>query len=176
MSNKTHITQRLARALRYTKTLSHFKHYHGYGVHSPFAYSLVRNVFMQHTITGDDKALFDALVGAGVGRRRAVQIQNLYTFCHYNHFSIDNLDSIEPTELSLVIATTRSKVESIAGYAARVGEVQHNTLCVIYPRNNRPLSHCCSQLVKRHNGMSVDNIGFLLLFYNNLKPKQHLKL
>ena len=40
----------------------HVRHWRGHGVHSPFMYGIVRNVFMKNRITGSDRALYQALL------------------------------------------------------------------------------------------------------------------
>ena len=53
------------------------RYFRGHGVHSPFVYDIVRSVFMRDDLLPGRRDLYDALLTAGVSRRRAVQLQNL---------------------------------------------------------------------------------------------------
>ena len=46
--------------------LSRARFFRGHGVHSPFVYDVVRNVFMRDTLLPGDRALFRELLAAGV--------------------------------------------------------------------------------------------------------------
>lgn len=59
----------------------HVRHWRGHGIHSPFMYGIVRNVFMKSKITGPDTRLYDELRRERIGRKHAVKIQNLYAHC-----------------------------------------------------------------------------------------------
>ena len=61
--------------------LSRARYFRGHGVHSPFVYTIVREVFMRRELLPGDRALYGALLEAGVSRRRAVQLQNLAIHC-----------------------------------------------------------------------------------------------
>ena len=52
--------------------LARVRYFRGHGVHSPFVYDLVREVFMRRELLPGGHALYDALLAAGVSRRRAV--------------------------------------------------------------------------------------------------------
>ena len=46
----------------------HVRHWRGHGIHSPFMYGIVRNVFMKSKITGPDTRLYDELRRERIGR------------------------------------------------------------------------------------------------------------
>ena len=69
--------------------LSRARYFRGHGVHSPFVYTIVREVFMRRELLPGDRALYGALLEAGVSRRRAVQLQNLAIHCGYATFGLD---------------------------------------------------------------------------------------
>ncbi|MBO5983755.1 MAG: hypothetical protein J6P90_01890, partial [Rikenellaceae bacterium] len=53
---------------------SHIKrarYFRGHGVHSPFVYAIVRQVFMRSTFISDERKLYNALIKQGVAKRRA---------------------------------------------------------------------------------------------------------
>ena len=47
----------------------HVRHWRGHGIHSPFMYGIVRNVFMKSKITGPDTRLYDELRRERIGRK-----------------------------------------------------------------------------------------------------------
>ena len=73
--------------------LSRARFFRGHGVHSPFVYDVVRNVFMRDTLLPGDRALFRELLAAGVPERRAVQLQNLAIHCGYASFGLNRADA-----------------------------------------------------------------------------------
>ena len=175
---KRGIRKRLAKAASYSRTLVRVKHFRGRKVHSPFVYGIVRNAIMKTTPQGDDHALFDELRSRGFSRKRAAQLQNLYTFKGYNSaifaegaksFSTGlhagTLCFITP---SLPADKTLALVESACGTGA--------ALCMVSPYESRARRRLAQSLVASHRHTSVDNRGFLLLFTDERLPKQHFKL
>ena len=69
--------------------LARARYFRGHGVHSPFVYNIVRNVFMREALLPGDRALYRALLDAGIAERRAVQLQNLAIHCGYRTFGLD---------------------------------------------------------------------------------------
>lgn len=147
------------------------RYFRGHGVHSPFVYAIVRQVFMRSRLAGDDTTLHDALLRLGVGRRRAVQLQNLCTHCGYRRFSIDALD--DPCDLCLLTPrpspeTTRTLVREAAA--------RGTTVALLAPYDGEERAALCGELVERHGCTSVDNRGYLLLFSDDHLPKQHYRI
>ena len=132
--------------------LSRARFFRGHGVHSPFVYDVVRNVFMRDTLLPGDRALFRELLAAGVPERRAVQLQNLAIHCGYATFGLNRADAE-------------------FGDAAAAG----NTVAVMSPYDGRERRAMCLQIVAAHRSTTVDNRGYLLVFNNNL-PKQHFRI
>ena len=133
--------------------LSRARFFRGHGVHSPFVYDVVRNVFMRDTLLPGDRALFRELLAAGVPERRAVQLQNLAIHCGYATFGLNRADA------EFCIAT-RSLSRTVA---------------VMSPYDGRERRAMCLQIVAAHRSTTVDNRGYLLVFNNNL-PKQHFRI
>ena len=79
--------------------LSRARYFRGHGVHSPFVYTIVREVFMRRELLPGDRALYGALLEAGVSRRRAVQLQNLAIHCGYATFGLDPSMSFKIMEI-----------------------------------------------------------------------------
>ena len=53
------------------------RYFRGHGVHSPFVYDIVRGSCRLPDVLPGRRDLYEALLTAGVSRRRAVQLQNL---------------------------------------------------------------------------------------------------
>ena len=71
--------------------LSRARYFRGHGVHSPFVYAIVREVFMRRELLAGDRGLYEALLAAGVPQRRAVQLQNLAIHCGYATFGMNRV-------------------------------------------------------------------------------------
>ncbi|MDE6827997.1 MAG: hypothetical protein K2P46_04690 [Alistipes sp.] len=144
------------------------RHFRGHGVHSPFVYALVREVFMRNGLLPGDRALYDALRGAGVAERRAVQLQNLAIHAGYATFGLNRADG------ALVVALPglpQEELLKLAEEAKRTGA----TLAIMTPCAKNDRTALCRALVAQHDSTSVDNRAYLLLFNNGL-PKQHFVL
>ncbi|MDE6069677.1 MAG: hypothetical protein K2F92_02200 [Alistipes sp.] len=148
--------------------LARARHFRGHGVHSPFVYAIVREVFMRTTLLPGDHALYRALLEAGANERRAMQLQNLAIHEGYDTFGVDRADA------AFCIATprlSRTGLLQLADTAARTGA----TVAVLEPTSGYERRMLCRQLVAMHRSTSVDNRAYLLLFNNHL-PKQHFEL
>lgn len=154
----SHLPGRIARA----------RYFRGHGVHSPFVYALVRQVFMRRTLLDGDRRLYEAMLAAGAPERRAVQIQNLAIHCGYSSFGMDCADG------EIYIASAASGEAAIRELARRATETGA-TLCIMQPYDGRERQATCRELVDAHESTSVDNRGYLLLF-NNYLPKQHFRI
>ena len=153
--------------------LMRFRQRKGYGVHSPFVYAIVRQVFMRSTFACDDRELYDALMAKGVVRRRALQLQNLFKHLHYSSYCF-NPEVGECSKTDMIFSTPdqcSSLLPSLADLAREWG----STLCIIAPALDSERDKVCKRLVEEHRCTSVDNRGYLLLFNNHL-PKQKFRL
>lgn len=148
--------------------LSRARYFRGHGVHSPFVYDIVRRVFMRDELMPDERALYRALLDAGVSRRRAVQLQNLMIHCGYRTFGLNRADA------EFCIATrSLPRIETLA--LVRAAAAAGRTVAVMSPYDGRVRQALCRQIVAQHPSTSVDNRGYLLLFNNHL-PKQHFRI
>ena len=151
---------------------SHIKrarYFRGHGVHSPFVYAIVRQVFMRSTFLADDRALYNALIEQGVAKRRALQLQNLMEHLRYTSFCIDSA-----AEADMIIATADYPTSQLSALATTARN-ESRTLCIMAPSIDRERDRECKRLVAEHTCTSVDNRGYLLLFNNHL-PKQKFRL
>lgn len=150
------------------------RYWRGHGVHSPFVYAVVRQVFMCSKLYDNSATdLYDALLEMGVAKRRAVQLQNLMTHCRYERFAIDcAIEQMAGNDL--IVATTRIEPELLSRMADEA-RLQKSTLCIISPSLESKRDGVCREIISEHQCTSVDNRGFLLIFNNHL-PKQKFRL
>jgi hypothetical protein len=163
------ILQRLYGVTRWGNRVSRARYFRGHGVHSPFVYAIVRQVFMQSTPIAED-GLFGDLCSAGIARRRAVQLRNLVAHCSYSRVGID----CECEGYDFVVLTANFPTERLSAMADEA-RVSGTTLAVVAPYANRERDVVCRHIVETHRSTTVDNRGYLLIFNNHL-PKQHFKL
>lgn len=177
MNKEKSIRKQIANAAVYSRTLIRMKHYRGGGVHSPFVYGVIRNAMMKTKPESADCPLFDELRRRRFSKRRAAQLQNLYTFHAYTSARFaESGGEFPPLDAgtlcfampSLSADDTRRLVEKAAGTGC--------TLCLAAPYSSRQRNRMANLLVASHRHTSIDNRGFLLLFFNERLPKQHFKL
>lgn len=153
--------------------LKRARYFRGHGVHSPYVYALVRQVFMRSSFIGEERTLYNDLLERGVAERRAVQLQNVMEHCRYASYRIDcPLQQI--AECDMVIATVATAAMTLAEMADKAREAGV-TLCILSPALDRERDMACRKIVEAHPSTSVDNRGYLLLFNNHL-PKQKFRL
>lgn len=154
---------------RLRSRLARARYFRGHGVHSPFVYAIVRQVFMKTELAGGDRSFYTALRERGVCRRRAVQLQNLFRHCGCRRFAFDRTE-----ETDFCVATSDTPIERLPRLAEAM-RGQRATLCILNPYADRARRDCCLRLTAEHPSTSIDNRAYLLLF-NGPLPKQHFKL
>lgn len=153
--------------------LKRARYWRGHGVHSPFVYNIVRQVFMCREFKSDNKELYNTLLQHDLAPKRCLQLQNLLTHCNYTSWDLDcPIEQI--AQHDIVIASLDATADTLQAMAdaARNGAT---TLCILQPAYDRERQAICKMLVENHPCTSVDNRGYLLLFNNHL-PKQIFKL
>ena len=150
------------------------RYWRGHGVHSPFVYNIVRQVFMCRKLNdSNDSSLYDALMALDVPRRRCIQLQNLLHHCKYTSFAIDcSAEALSEVDLAIISADIASEaLNSLSAAATASG----TTLCILAPALDRERRTACKTIGEAHRCTSIDNRGYLLLFNNHL-PKQVFRL
>lgn len=164
------LKQRLYGLKHLPSYLRRARYFRGHGVHSPFVYSIVRNVFMRSTLMTEKSPLYDALRGADVAEKRAVQLQNLATHCAVEQWSIDAIADGD----GLVVMSLATSFEHLEEYALAARE--HGAiLCIMSPYYNAQRWEVCRKIAEQHPSTVVDNRAYILLFNNHL-PRQHYRL
>ncbi len=144
------------------------RYFRGHGVHSPYVYAIVREVFMRRELMEGDRSLYDAMIALGLPHRRAVQLQNLAIHCGYKTFAVDSAGA------DICILTRRlSRTESLA--AVRRARQEGRTVVLLAPYAGQERMMMCRQVVAEHPCTTVDNRAYILIFSNNL-PKQHYRI
>lgn len=148
--------------------LSRARYFRGHGVHSPYVFSIVREVFMCRELLPGSHELYDVLIAAGVAPHRAVQLQNLCIHCGYESFGLNRADApFCVVTHDLPVAQTLALVRNAA--------VSGHTVALLSPCEGRERQTLCRMLIAEHRSTTVDNRGYLLLFNNHL-PKQHYRI
>lgn len=165
------LKRRLFGLTTFPSRVARARYFRGHGVHSPFVYRIVRQVFMKHTLQTDERALYDALRNVGVPHRRAVQLQNLAAHLDYRTFQLDAWCKTCDW-LLLTPALTADATTALVAQATAVGR----TVVLLDPYQGRERAHLCRTLVEEHRCTSVDKRGFVLLFTHPDLPKQHYRI
>ena len=149
--------------------LSRAKYYHGYGVHSPFVYGLVRKAFMpKKLIEGSGTALYDSLLANGVAEKRARQLHNTLQYIEGQSYSINDVDG----DMSILLGDYPAEQLHRAYEEAKLNSL---TLVVCQPYLNSKRQNEVRALIDKHRSTTVDNRAYIL-FFNNHLPKQHYRL
>ncbi len=155
--------------IRLKRQITRLRHRRGHGVHSPYIYNIVREVFMRRKSLCGQAPLYEALISLGVRSKRARELENLRHHCGFSTFGVD---SMEP--LDMVICTeglAPEKIMRIAELATQSG----TTVVVLSPHLNPVRGALCDTIVARHISTTVNRLGYLIIFNNHL-PKQHFTL
>lgn len=168
------VPQRIARAVRYGRTLGHVRHYRGHGVHSPFVYRIVREVVMRkREIAGEDRALFDILRSMGVSRKRSAQLQNFYALCGCSCYVVDD-EWFASKEDGVMWVLSKRAEPAVVAEVVRHAESHKVVVCIVYPRSTSKRYKATRKAISEHRGLSIDSIGFVALMCNDNRQKQHI--
>ncbi len=154
---------------RLDRQMKRLRHKRGHGVHSPYIYSIVREVFMRRELTPAMNPLYDTLVGVGLKRRYARELENMRHHCGFSTFDIDSLEQVD-----MVICTTKSTSDQTLEIV-RLSKERGTTVVFVAPHLDTQREQMSEGIVAKHHSTTLDRRGYLVIFNNHL-PKQHFIL
>lgn len=160
----------------------HIRHWRGRRIHSPFMYGVVREVFMKRAVTGDDYRLAETLVAYKISGKNAVNLQNLYTHCGMEYFSViddnagvhhavceekyrPNLCILFPSVSPLAALDVAKRMEGGMGI-----------LAVMYPHRDTKWRKVSARIWNDFRCVSVDRRLIRLYFFDPKLQAQHYRI
>ncbi len=154
---------------RFGNRLMRMRHFRGHGVHSPYVYALVREVFMKRrNTTAGDPAFEAALVEAGLSLRAARELQQIRRRCGSKTWGVDR-------EGDGMTCLTRAADGELCRRVLSEARAGGHTVVIVRPYADRERVRFCDAVIAAHTSTSVDRGSYILLFNNHL-PKQHFVL
>ncbi|MFR9602529.1 MAG: hypothetical protein SNG02_01520 [Rikenellaceae bacterium] len=154
---------------RLKRQITRLRHRRGHGVHSPYIYNIVREVFMRRAPISAPTPLYEALISLGVRSRRARELENLRHHCGLSTFGVNTMEPLD-----MVICSVDASTERIM-QITKSGEQSGTTVVILQPHLNGSRGEMCDAIVANHQSTSVNRLGYLIIFNNHL-PKQHFTL
>ncbi len=152
--------------------LRRLRHFRGHGVHSPYIYSIVRNVFMSRDLQeAGDGGLLEELMTQPIDRRLRVELHNLYVHCGYASYAINPEQGSARHYLIFMSDAPRSQVERVVAESRESG----STVVILRGKRNLERDLMLDSIVREHHSTTVDRGAYLLILNNHL-PKQHFIL
>lgn len=146
---------------------------------------------MSHELLGNDTLLLNLLQRAGVPARRALELQNLMTYCGFRTFAVigegDEPQTVEKNNLSTEFESMTAATAELCILLCGVSETEtlrvvHEasdrgaTVAIVAPYADKERERMCRAIVAAHGSTTVDNRGYLLVFNNKCLTKQHYKI
>ncbi len=129
------------------KMLPRIRHWRGHGIHSPFVYRLVREVFTGSGWVGEERSMYNILINKGVQRKTARQLQNLATHCDIKEMRVIMPGDTTPEELDA-----------------------NTTFIFIAPRRTK------HNLMAQDGRLTIDTHRFFIIFNDRQLPHQHFRI
>lgn len=162
-----------------TRARLRIRHYKGHGVHSPFAYGIVRNVRMNTVPIPDGTPLYAHLRSIGIGNKTAEFIQRLYTYMKCSECEIDGR-TIEgmatATDGPGMTILTPAMDECISAEMQIAAHSERRIVVLTEPRKTLLRYKMCRTIVTSHKGLSIDCCGTIIVFNTSGLNDQHIKL
>lgn len=141
--------------------LQRIRHFRGHGVHSPFVYSLVRDVFMKKRLSDGSVEVYEKLLSEGVGKRYAAELQNLHSYCY--------------KQAVIRYAMAGQGVNELERMAAEA-EKEGAALVVMSPTKDKWRKQFCSEVAVSGRCLSIYRKGYIAFFFDKKLPRQHYNL
>ncbi|GHV00432.1 hypothetical protein FACS1894159_06140 [Bacteroidia bacterium] len=168
---------RIFRAVLYLGAMTHLRHFRGHGIHSPYAYNLVRNTIYKRHVVGSDHSLFEAMRSMKMPRRSSVQIQNIMHHLHCTSWRIvSGVGDMAGLGAETLVLTHPDIDKEGLLKVFRCVKQGGGSMIVIFPRSNSYRHAICRRLCRKGEFMSIDNRRFTLMQFSPKLPRQHYKL
>lgn len=164
------IKQRLYGLKLLPDRISRVRYFRGHGVHSPYVYNIVRQVFMKPVLNSDNPTLYLKLTQIGVSKKAAIQLQNLMVHCEYQSWAIDD----EESTADIILLTPQTDPETTLKVLEQASK-DGRTVVILSPALERRRDKLCGEIIASHHSTTIDNRAYLIVFNNHL-PKQHFRL
>lgn len=171
------IKQRIFRSYFKIGSCIHVRHWRGHGIHSPFMYGIVRNVFMKTRITGKERELYGILVREGVSRKNSIKLQNLYTHCKMDSYTVvPTFSGRDGTGRNLCILLPCVSMETLVDMARGMARKRKGCLVVLSPHRNGRCWRLSQQIRRHYSCVSVDRRLMMIYFFDTGLQPQHYRI
>ena len=158
------------------------RYFRGHGIHSPFVYSLVRNVFMRRGMKTGENALYALLISSGIRKTVAAELQRLADYIGLQRCGIPgSYLGIEENAMNVVVPDIGG-----GGVSARadiaVGDIIENgsdggpeggIIVVVSPCGMKKFRRMAADNTDR---LIIERRGYVAIFGRQYEPKQYFKL
>ena len=178
----------------YLAAMTNLCHFRGHGIHSPFAYNLVRECLIpRHFVcshASTDKpsgagglrsmpfgaSVYDAMRTMGMTKKASRQLQNIFYYLRASDFKVlESAESVASNSKTLYFTAPQATNEDLEEIVVAV-KAAGGAVVIIYPRTSLQRMKLCRRLCRSEDLLSIDNRRFLLLIFDEKLPNQHYKL
>lgn len=155
------------------------RHFRGHGVHSPFAYRMVREVYMKVGKAYKNNDLYDRLIGAGVSKWTARFIDRLYDHLGCNTCELDGellRENDTAREIKRLVLLSPQLGESETSQLIEASASDGDPVGLLLPLANIARHNVCASVATVHSGMCIDCREVVLLFNDKGLNREYIKL
>lgn len=158
-----------------TAPLRRLRHWRGKGVHSPFMYGVVRNVFLPKQISGPERGLYEESRKRGISRKDAVALQNLYGYCGVDNFMfIDGGGTPLISGRNICIVDSLDAAGAVTETASMLGGTGSVLVWLAGDRNRNKVAAAEKIYEKFHCVMAVRPSMVIMFFDNKLNKQKYI--
>lgn len=156
------------------------KHMRGHGVHSPFAYYFVREVYMHRKSWQrcEGKRVYEDSINAGFTKIDASFFLRLYEYVKADACLFYAKDTLQYDlrHDNVVRVFLDDAYPELSKYIAPESNILSGVTVIISPHKDRQRYGICGELINSHNGLSIDCRRAVLLFHYSGLSKEHIRL
>ncbi len=159
--------------LRY---ITRIRHWHGRAIHSPFAYSLIREALMEHrgNTFPIKEDLYEWLQREGISPQKCLKICRVYAFLQYKSYCTDYTRYSREDMLLIGDYISEEQLKCLADKIEKQGKRICVVLFGIY--RTLPQHHVWHYLLRNIRCVSMDFYSFALLFFDRELNPQYYKM